>query len=107
MKKCVEIIILKTFNQNMKHSINSEKEVKKAINKFLKNKKSLRNLTQMTKIFWKLNDEERLALITYHKMIEDNARLDIIIKLFKKLILVMHEEEFKEFEKYIRKEYGR
>ncbi len=71
----------------------------------LSDKHAMEVMVQMTKIFWKLNDEERMALMDYHKIIEDNARWEMLVRLFSKLILVMHEEEFRQFEKELRKEY--
>lgn len=69
-------------------------------------KSLMNNMVMMTKIMWKLNDKERIALMDYHRIIEDNARWDMLTRCFDKLILVMHEEEFKQFQKEIRKEYG-
>ena len=93
-------------SQKLSSGKTSKQLAGEALKKLLENKKVMDDLAQMTGIMWKLNDREREALMRYQSMIESNARRDMLTRLFNELIKVMHEEELRQFQKNIMKQYG-
>jgi|SRR3990167_1035071 len=81
-------------------------KVRKALKQLLEDRQLMNDMARMTGIMCKLNDRERESLMRYYGIIESNARWDMLTSIFAELIKVMHVEEFRQFEKNIRKAYG-